>query len=658
MASLATAQEIKLAPLFTDNLVLQQASFVNIWGTAKPGEKITISGSWEKLVSTVANETGKWSVKLETPVAGGPYTLSIKGSKNKIELNNILIGEVWICSGQSNMEMPLKGWPPRDTIEGSTVEIPQAKNSYIRYFNVQRAFSANKEFNCSGSWQEATPETSAEFSATAYFFGKKLYSELQVPIGLINSSWGGTAAEAWTSAEALGAYPDFSNVVKTLPNLDKEQDNYIKWLEAHEFIDISSKPDASKYENLDLKDAICSKPETDDSLWSKLALPHGIENSEIGDFDGTIWFRKWIDVPGDMLKGDIQMILPGIDDMDQVWVNGVKVGSTEQPGFWQTPRNYTFSSSILRPNKNLVAIRITDNQGGGGIWDEKLPMEIRCKLDSTKTVSLKGEYKYMVVSQYISPKFYLLDSKTREWENRPKMSTTLGTGTPTALFNAMINPLVPYTFKGVIWYQGETNVGRGKQYQTLFPLMIKSWRDTWRQGSFPFYFVQICPWHYNDNKGSASAEIRNAQRLTLNSCENTGMVVTLDIGDTNNIHPMKKKPVGDRLALWALAKNYDKNMTFSGPLYSNKIITGNKIILEFTNADSGLKINDNTNNQFEIAGSDSIFMPAQVVVYGNKIMVSNSNITKPLKVRYAFRNTSTATLFNGNGLPASTFETE
>jgi len=653
----SVAQDLSLASLFTDNMVLQQLSSVNIWGTASPGEKIAATGSWGKQANTVADESGAWKLKLGTVAAGGPFTLSVKGSKSGVLLKNVLLGEVWICSGQSNMEMPLKGWPPNDTIETSSVEIPRSANSNIRFFTVQRAFSLAKESSCTGKWLECTPASAAEFSATAYFFGKKVNSVLNVPVGLINTSWGGTAAEAWASAEALGAHPDFSETVKSLTQLFEKQEEYTRWLEGHEVIDISNKPQQGQWENLDFGDATCAGAGTRDETWPTLVMPKGWESSEIGSFDGAIWFRKWVEIP--VPTSDYSINLPGVDDMDQVWVNGVKVGATEQPGFWQTPRHYPVPAGVLKPGKNLVAIRILDNQGGGGIWNERYPMELRSNVDTSKVVRLDGSWKYLIVAELRASKFHVFDAATGEGLKRPRGSSELGSATVTALFNAMINPLIPYTIKGAIWYQGETNVGRGQQYQTLFPLVIKSWRDAWGQGNFPFYFVQLCPWNYGDVTGTASAELRDAQRLALGKAGNTGMVVTLDIGDINTIHPAKKQPVGERLAAWALARTYGKNVPFSGPLYKAHKVEGNKISIEFEHAGKGLKLTSNgADNGFEIAGADGNFVPAKVEITGNKAVVSSEAVTRPARVRYAFRNASPATLFNAEGFPASTFETE
>lgn len=649
------SQDIELAPLFTNNMVFQQLSQARVWGIAPPGERISVTASWGAQAEAQADEKGRWTTSIKTVAAGGPHTLKVRGAKAEILLSNVLMGEVWVCSGQSNMEMPLKGWPPNDTIEHSAPAIASATIPTLRFFTVQRSYSLTTETRCTGSWVEATPQSAAEFSATAFFFGRALSRELAVPIGLINASWGGTASEAWTSAEALGRYPDFSSLVANLGDLNNEQRAYDKWLKTHRSIDVSSRPDSVMWKKLDFDDQLCAMPQTSDSAWPSMVLPGGMETT-IGEFDGAVWFRTWVDVPATLAGSELTVVLPGVDDMDQVWVNGVMVGATEVPGFWQMPREYIIPKGLVKTGDNLVAIRIVDTQGGGGIWNSQLPMEIRSANKNTESVSLKKTWKYLIVSEYRSPRFYVFDAATLEGLKRPVMSQSVGQNTPSVLFNAMINPLIPYSIKGVVWYQGETNVGRAKQYQDIFPLMMESWREAWGLGSFPFYFVQICPWDYGDN--SSGAELRDAQRKTLRMVEHTGMVVTLDIGLPHNIHPPKKQEVGERLALWALKNDYGKNVMCSGPLYARKTIDANQIIVEFDYAQSGLKLVDANNNQFEIAGDDGVFVPARVKLMQNKAYISSPAVTRPAKVRYAFRNTSHATLFNSEGLPASSFETE
>jgi sialate O-acetylesterase len=641
--------------VFSDNMVLQQKAKVNIWGQSFAGDKITIAASWGKSARVVANADGKWIVSLETVAAGGPYSLTLVGVKSKKEIKGILLGEVWLCSGQSNMEMPLKGWLPKNPIMHSKEEIEQSANPKLRMFTVAKSFSVIPENECVGQWEEASPATVGNFSASAYFFGKKLFSELNVPIGLIHTSWGGTPAEAWTSSDALKMYPDFAPVVTNFQGLLKESQKSKDWMTSHPFVALKSSV-PNPWAGLLFNDEQCSSVALSDTGWATISLPKEIE-SVIGTFDGAFWLRKWIEVPQSWVGKELVLDLPGVDDMDRTYINGELVGATEETGFWQALRHYTVASNIIKPGLNLIAIRVVDNGGGGGISDVVNPMELKIKAEPAQSIKLAGKWSYLPVAEFFNNGFYLYDVAKQDYRNKPKTSFDLNQYTPTALYNAMIQPLVPYTIKGAIWYQGESNVGRAKQYQTLFPLMIESWRKSFAQGNFPFYFVQIAPYIYSGKENIESAEIREAQRLSLQKVDKSGMVVTLDIGNVDDIHPANKTDIGNRLALWALAKNYNKNITCSGPLYKYIKIEGNKAIISFDYAEKGLKAVGNLDG-FEVAGSDKNYVSAVAQIKGKTVVVSSEKVDKPAYVRYAFKNGSTATLFNVEGLPASTFSTE
>mgnify|MGYP003632462141 CR=1 FL=1 len=448
-ATVSLAQ-IELPAFFGDHMVLQQNSDVSIWGTDKPNAKIKVIGSWGKESTTTANANGQWKLKIQTPSYGGPYTLNIKGS-NARTLKNVMIGEVWLCSGQSNMEMPVKGFN-NQPINGSAEAILNSRNSQIRLFTVKRATSLEPLENVEGQWSEAGPATVRDFSATAYFFGKKLNSLLNVPIGLIHTSWGGSNVETWMDKETL-------------------------------------------------------------SEFNTIELP------------------------------------------------------------------------------------------------KKLP------------------------------------------EGAPQR-------TPTLLYNAMINPLIGYNIKGAIWYQGESNRNQAKEYAQLFPTMINTWREKWQQGQFPFYFVQIAPYGYDSGN---SGYVREAQLHTMKTVENTGMAVTMDIGDCDFIHPREKKLVGDRLALWALAKDYGmEGIAYSGPVYKaiDEIKDG-KVKLSFEYNENGLSSYGRPLSGFEVAGADKVFHPAEAKINGDRTLsVWAEGVLNPVAVRYAFKNCEAGSLFNTDGLPASSFRTD
>lgn len=644
---------IEMPAIFSDNMVLQQKSDVPVWGRALPGKTVKVNASWGAAANAVVQKDSLWMVKIKTPKAGGPFSLSIKIEDSTIIYRNVLCGEVWLCSGQSNMEMPLGGWPPNDTIFTAAETIKKADNSNIRLFTVVRSFSDQKEFNCTGRWAVSSPEEAAKFSASAYFFGKKLNKELNVPIGLINSSWGGTAVESWISGKNLSQYTDYTTV---LNNLSKSHDDFIKlenWLKGLPTVDLSDKEINGRWKGLNFHDSLCSKVDYNDAKWPEMNLPVVWENTFLGNFDGAGWFRKKIELPHSWIGKELVLELGPIDDMDETFVNGTKVGGFMEDGNWQMLRTYAVPDSLVRDSVLLIAVRVLDNQGGGGIYGKKELMNLRLK-DGSEKISVAGGWKFLPVAELRDMKFYVFGEE--EYFSRPKLSVDLSAYVPTALYNAMIHPLIPYAIKGAIWYQGESNTENPKMYQKLFPEMISNWREDWHEGPFPFYYVQIAPYDYGEN--TYSERLREAQLMTL-SVPNTGMAVTMDIGNVNNIHPGDKKDVGERLALWALAKNYHKKVVFSGPVYKSMKIEKDKIVVSFDYADGGLVLKErNGENNFMVAGKDGQFKKALVKVTGNKLVVSSPEVKEPVYVRYAWSNTLEATLFNKAGLPASSFRTD
>jgi sialate O-acetylesterase len=646
---------VNIPSIFSNNMVLQQNSEANFWGKAEAYLKVNITGSWGNTVNTIVQPDGLFSAKLKTPSAGGPYQVYLKIGDSTIIYKNVLIGEVWICSGQSNMEMPLMGWPPYGLISNSDEEIKNANNSKIRLFTVSRGVSDEKEFNCVGSWDELNPQSAASFSATAYFFGRKLYEDLKIPIGLIHTSWGGTPAQAWTSADYLKTLGDFDNILSDIESSKGEIDRYTNWLSSHPVIDLRNNKSELRWENLSFDDNDCTQITFNDSSWKEMNLPTYWESKEVGNFDGVIWFRKKIEIHNDWINQELVLSLGPIDDMDRTFVNGKLVGAHEREGYYQTDRIYTVPKEIVNSNEILIAVRVLDNQGGGGMWGTKENLNIH-PVYSSELISLAGSWKYLPVAEYKAQKFYVFGVAQNDYYQKPEMKVQISENTPSALYNAMIYPLIPYNIRGVIWYQGEANTENPKQYETLFPTMIKNWRKDWQLGDFPFYYVQIAPYNYGEKIHSEF--LREAQLKTL-SVKNTGMAVTLDIGNPQNIHPSDKKNVGERLADWALAKIYNKKVVYSGPIYKSMKASEDNIVLTFDYAKNGLIIKElNGENNFQIAGKDKIFKNALVKVQGNKLIVLSNEVKNPVAVRYAFTNTSEATLFNKEGVPASSFRTD
>ena len=639
---------LQLTSLFSDHMVLQQKSNVKFWGTDKPNNEITISTSWENESKTIVDINGHWNVSIGTPSAGGPFKIEIKSNQHKIVLNDIMIGEVWLASGQSNMEMTLMGWPPNDIINNADEEIAKSSNSKIRMFNVEKQISINPLGDVKGSWKVSSPEETKNFSASAYFFAKELFKKLQVPIGIINSSWGGTPAESWTSKKTIDTFNEFKSVTQSINTSDLIK-NELKWFSQFKAIGIPTTDE--QWINLNLLDNLIVETSYNDSDWEEIQLPGRYDNQiNGGEFNGAVWFRKNIVI--DNLDSDYILTIGAVDDMDETYVNGHKIGGLIGMGFWNKKREFKIPKSILKKGNNTIAVRAIDAEGVGEIIG---PMTL--SNDNNIKVSLNGNWKYKLIAEIYNNKFYLYGINNIDFNSRIK-TIKLNSGVPTVLYNGMINPLVPYTIKGVIWYQGESNVGRADQYENLFPAMIRDWREKWNY-DFPFYYVQIAPYQYNINKDSSldqSQELREAQRNSLKT-KNTGMVVTMDIGNFNNIHPSNKQDIGSRLARLALSNNYSINIVPSGPIFNGLKVIGSKLILEFENPGSRL-ISKGDLLGFEIAGADKKYVFANATIINNQVELYSDKIKNPLYARYAWKDKAVPSLFNLEGLPASSFKYE
>ena len=637
--------DITLAPLFQDNMVLQQQSKVPIWGWAEPNSEINIYSSWnDKSITAKSDSSGKFTTNLETTVAGGPFQIEVS-SANTIVIKNVMLGEVWLCSGQSNMAMPLIGFMPKDSILNSSTEIKNANFPNIRLFNVTKDYASSPTSNCEGQWKVCNSENAAQFSAVAYFFAQNLNKSIDVPIGLIQSTWGGTPVESWMPAEYASKIERFKNIQKTLENEKQNKIQYTQWLESMELLDFTN----YSYENMSAKlDSVLPsyhKENFDHSNWEQHKLPKNFEK-QFGEIDALVWYRKEFTIQKNKTDKVYKLLLGAIDDSDETYINGVMVGKTNG---WLLNREYTIPKGLLKEGKNIIAVRVLDLSGGGGVYKGDL-----CIKDGNNIlVSLKGDWKFKMLGCFEKPSAFRLFDDNFNLENRPKLA--LSPRSPTSLYNAMIAPLVPFKIKGAIWYQGENNVPHAEEYTKSFPLMIKAWRDKWNQGDSPFYYVQIAPHDYGSNKAPI---LREAQRLAM-TLPNTGMVVTSDIGSLETIHPANKQDVGKRLALWALNKTYGKkDVVYSGPLYKSIITEENSIRVNFDTLGSGLFCPDTTLTFFEIAGEDGKYYPAEAKIDGEQVVVRSSKVKQPVHVRFGWTDTATPNLFNKEGLPAASFSSE
>ena len=640
LGSATLSAQVKLLPIFSDNMVLQQQTQAPIWGESKPNKKVEITTSWDQKKYTIqADEQGKWSTKVATPVAGGPYNITISDGK-KVKLSNVMIGEVWICSGQSNMEMQVEGWGKVKNYEQEKEEANNYPN--IRFLLVENAMSPTPVENITAKengWQVCTSKSVADFSAAGYFFGRDLNKYRNVPIGLIDTSWGGTIIETWTSNEALSTIPSMKKRLEALVGLPASQEGRKKKFEE----DVETWK--AEVERIDKGcfngEAIWAAPDFNDAAWKSMKVPGLMQEQDLPGFSGLVWFRKTIDIPAGWAGKDLILNLGVIDDNDFTYFNGIQIGHTEG---WMAPRSYKIPKELVKKGKAVIAVRVMDTGGTGGINGS--PESISLHLSDTEAIQLAGNWKYQVS----------LDM--REVAPMP-VDMSWNPNSPTFLFNAMLNPLIPYAIKGAIWYQGESNAGEAFQYRDLMPLMITDWRNRWGY-DFPFYMVQLASFTAKQTAPVEStwAELREAQTRTLH-LQNTGMAVAIDIGEEFDIHPKNKQEVGRRLALAARAQTYGEKIPYSGPIYKSYKIEGNKIRIFFDHIDGGLKTaNGEMPKGFTIAGVDHKFHWADAVIEGNTVVVSSSEVTLPVAVRYAWADYPICNMYNGADLPMSPFRTD
>jgi len=617
-------------------MVLQQQKEIPVWGVAPPNAKVTVQFR-DQIVKTRSNSKGKWIVRLKPEKTGRNETLTIKCRTKKLEIKNVAVGEVWIASGQSNMEVPLiNNWGP---VKNGAEEAASANYPDIRLFIVNRNTTIDPVDTISSSgWKPCSPTSVRDFSAVAYFFGREIYNQIHVPVGLIESAWGGTVAEAWTSAESLELMEDFTSSVNKLKTLPKSIDGQQKVFEKDDFtlhMEMSRKDPGIMG-----KDTLFKGNGLNDTGWMTMNLPGLWENTPFGVFDGSVWFRKHVALPIELSRKEMVLNISSSDDFDEAWVNGVKVG---QSGYWGEPRHYKIPAGVIRFGDNVITLRVSDFQGAGGFNGK--PEDFCLSAPGTR-IDISGEW--LIHAGYNKRKIESIAMKPGD-QNRP-----------TTLFNGMINPLIPYAFRGVIWYQGESNTGMAWQYRELFPTLISDWRKHWNAGDFPFYFVQLAN-HMQRNDQPVDdmwAELREAQTLALD-LPNTGMAVTIDIGEANNIHPGNKQDVGKRLAYWALNKDYKIDVPFSGPLYKNSEVMGDKIVIYFDHVYNGLSTRAHAPlTGFSIAGENKIFYWADAEISGDKVIVGCKNVPEPVAVRYAWSSNPECNLINSANLPASPFRTD
>ena len=621
-----------LHPLFTDDMVLQRGVADPVWGWTTPGRTVTVSVGGKSARAT-AGADGKWTARVGPLKEGGPYSVVVSGPQT-VTLRNVLVGDVWICSGQSNMEFGI------GNVDGAPAEIADADRPNIRLFKVADVTASSPQElvpvnENEGHWRVCTPKTVASggwngFTAAGYFFARDLQKDVHVPIGLIESNWGGTPAQAWVSGEALNTMPDLKpQVAGFQKSVEDARDGrtYAQRL-------------AAWYVKHDPGTPANWQDPADVAAWKTMALPQLFQNAgdpELAGVNGVVWFRRTFDLPAGDAGRDAVLHLMA-DDNETTWVNGTLVGATEG---YQVERAYKVAAGLLKPTGNVVAVRVLDTGGQGGIYGDAAGLNL--DVPGGTPLALTGPWAYKL--------------GTTLPQNDPPPTQQVGNqNTVTVLYNGMIAPLLPFGVKGALWYQGEANAGAARQYQTLLPTLIKDWRTRFGVGDFPFLIVQLAGWQPG---GDSWAELREAQMMTAQNVPNAGIVTAIDIGDKTDIHPKNKQEVGRRLALVAEGKVYGRKIEYSGPVYKAMKVEGGAVRLTFDHLGGGLVAQDGKPLAgFTVAGADGKFVPADARIDGDAVLVSSPGVPQPAAARYDWTGYPETTLFNKAGLPAFPFRTD
>ena len=620
----AHPQRPLLSPIFGDNMVLQRGKVNTLWGWSTPGQAVTVVVGASRATGIAAAD-GRWQVQLTPPLAGGPYTVRVTAQET-VELHNVLVGDLWLCGGQSNMGLPLR-FTRNGAEEASAANYPE-----IRFFTVAAKVAYHPTDELSGKWSEVTPQTADWISAVGYYFARRVQQETHVPIGLVLDSVGGTPAEAWTSAEGLRPLKDFDLPLAELQRLAAagapEYGNYI--LHWYDDNDLGAKQG-------------WAAPDFNDATWKPVTLPGGFQELGLPETPALAWFRKEILLPETIPPGRAMLLLGSIERMDTAYINGKEVGAS---AWVENPRAYPIPDGLLKPGKNLVTLRVLKTKPVGGFLGK--PQELRLVLGDKTEIPLAGDWKAKLSVDARPPVKLPIG-----YENWPIM--------PTVLYEGMLKPIAPLAITGILWYQGEQNSPRGYQYRKLLPAMAADWRRLFAQGDLPFYIVGLPAFKPRSAvpvDGDEWTETRESQAIAAATIPNACLAETIDTGDSDNIHAQDKQPVGERLALCALAKQYGKTVVYSGPTFSSAERLPGSIRIHFTHTDGGLVVKGAKLEEFSVAGADHIWHWAEAHLEGDTVVVSSPQVPNPLEVRYAWQSNPAATLFNGAGLPAVPFRTD
>lgn len=615
--------------LISDGMVLQREAKVRIWGRCESGQDVVVK-FLDQEYTAKADQEGHWSVTMEDLQPGGPYEMTVTAGSESRVIRDVLVGDVWVLGGQSNMELPV-----RRTLDLLADEVKDVNLPFIRHFAVPQIYNFHGPQSevTGGKWTKAAGDEVLDFSGTGFYFARAMYERYGVPVGLIRTAVGGTPVEAWMSEETLRTYPGYGETIDQL-----KDDDYVASVKQRE--EASSR---AWYHHLRESDEGLRgkwfEPDVDTSDWKAFEVPNSWKGTELEPIRGAVWFRRTFEVPESMAGQEVKLYVGTIVDADDTYVNGVHVGST---AYRYPPRRYVIPSGILKSGTNTITVRVVST-GSTGEFIEDMPYKIRAA--NGEEISLEGVWKYRLGTSVSAPE-----------------PVTFFQYKPAGLYNGVIAPLRNYVIRGALWYQGESNTGSPKGYNELFTDMVRDWRNNWGIGDFPFIYAQLpnfgSPESYQEN--SHWALLRHEQRKGLATVENAAMAVIIDVGEHNDLHPQDKKSVGERMAKCAMKLAFGEELVYSGPMYRSMEREGHAIRIHFDHTGSGLVAGgDGTLKGFVICGPDGKYLPAQAVISGDSVIVSNEQIQEPVHVRYAWAdNPFDANLYNREGLPASPFTTE
>ncbi|QOJ01616.1 MAG: DUF1080 domain-containing protein [Phycisphaeraceae bacterium] len=624
--------DLRLPAVISDGMVLRQQAEVALWGWDTPGQAVTITPSWPGATPATATTgpDGVWRARVRTPAGSGEeHRIEFKGATART-VSGVLIGEVWLASGQSNMEWPV------ERSSGAREEIAAADFPRVRFFAAENTISLHPAADVAGAWAAGTPANVPGFSAVAYAFARDLHAKLGVPVGIIAADWGGTRVEAWTPETTLATYPDLADDLATMRALR----------DPNQRAGLSAARQSAWWDGLDRASGVpagWNSAGFDDAAWAGATLP-GLFAGDLAGFDGVVYYRRAIDLPAGWEGAAATLTLGPIDDRDTASINGVKVGSTHDDGRWNVPRSYVVPEGVLKAGLNVIAVRVLDTGGPGGFHGEAGVMALTAAKPGLAPVPLAGAWRFM---------------KGKDAGSLPPFpaSAEVSPNTASALYHGMISPLVPYGLSGVIWYQGESNRTSHARYTSLFPRMIEDWRRIFERPGLPFYFVQIAPFRYAGDRGE-TALLREAQAAAL-SLPSTGMVVTMDVGNPLDIHPANKREVGRRLGLLALSEVYGSGgFTAKSPTLGSMSLGGGRAVVRFDDAPGGLISRGGPPRHFQLAGDDGVFHGAEATIEGSTVVLSAAAVPAPVHARYAWCDACETNLFSREGLPVAPFRTD